>query len=296
MQFVKEFVPDVLKICILIYIATFCVSLLQDKFAPEKIRDFVKGKNPWLGYLAAVGMGMLTPFCSCSSIPVFIGFLAARIPLGISMAFLISSPLISEIALAVLATLPEHRLRLITTYIFSGAIISILGGWLCDYFRFERHIIFKFPNQTKIARNASRKPQSFYSCLYSAHFYALQTLKDIGIYIIISVLAGLSFRYFIPEDFIINYLQGRKWWEVPLATIIGIPFYANHGALMPFIEALLEKNISTGTCMTLLMSATALSLPEIILLKKIFDFKLLAVFILWLTVSFIITGFLLNNL
>lgn len=296
MQFVKEFVPDVLKICILIYIATFCVSLLQDKFAPEKIRDFVKGKNPWLGYLAAVGMGTLTPFCSCSSIPVFIGILAARIPLGISMAFLISSPLISEIALALLIALPKHGMYLTMAYLLSGSIISILGGWLCDYFRFERHIIFKFPNQTKIARNVSRKQQSFYSCLYSAHVYALQTLKDIGMYIIVSVLAGLSFRYFIPEDFITDYLQGKKWWEVPLATIIGIPFYANHGALMPFIETLLEKNISTGTCMTLLMSATALSLPEIILLKKIFDFKLLAVFILWLTVSFIITGFLLNNL
>ena len=158
MQFIEEFVTNVLKICILIYIVTFCISLLQDKFAPERIRDFVKGKNPWLGYLAAVGMGMLTPFCSCSSIPVFIGFLAARIPLGISMAFLISSPLISEIALAVLATLPEHRLRLITTYIFSGAIISIFGGWLCDRFRLEQHIIFKFPDRIKMARMFSSQP------------------------------------------------------------------------------------------------------------------------------------------
>lgn len=296
MQFVEEFIPDVLKISFLIYIATFCVSLLQDKFAPEKIRNFVKEKNPWLSYLAAVGMGTLTPFCSCSSIPVFIGFLAAGIPLGISMAFLISSPLISEIALAILIALPKHGIYLTMVYLLSGSIISILGGWLCDHFRLERHIIFKFPKQTKIARNTSCKPQSFYSCLYSAHFNALQTLKNIGIYIIISVLAGLGFRYFMPEDFISYYLQGRRWWEVPLATLVGIPFYANHGALMPFIEALLEKNISMGTCMTLLMSATALSLPEIILLKKIFDFKLLAVFILWLTISFIITGFLLNNL
>lgn len=296
MQFIEEFVTNVLKICILIYIVTFCISLLQDKFAPERIRDFVKGKNPWLGYLAAVGMGMLTPFCSCSSIPVFIGFLAARIPLGISMAFLISSPLISEIALAVLATLPEHRLRLITTYIFSGAIISIFGGWLCDRFRLEQHIIFKFPDRIKMARMFSSQPLSVYSYLYSANLYALQTLKNIGIYVIISILAGQGFQYFMPDDFVTNYLQGRRWWEVPLVTIIGIPFYANHGALMPFIEALLEKNIPTGTCMTLLMSATTLSLPEILLLKKIFDIKLLAIFILWLTISFILTGFLLNNL
>lgn len=297
MYFVVDFITDVLKICALIYIATFCVSLIQDKFAPEKIRDFVKGKNPWPGYLVAVGMGTFTPFCSCSSIPVFIGFLAAGVPLGISMAFLISSPLISEIALTILVSFPENGLYLASVYMISGSIISILGGWICDRFGFNQDIIFQFPKRIYVEKNITlQHVSSIYSCLYSAHFYALQTLKNISVYVVISVMIGLCFQFFVPEDFISDYFQGKNWWEIPLATFVGIPLYANHGALMPFIESLLEKGVSTGTCITILMSATALSLPEIILLKKIFDFKLLSFFILWLTISFVVTGLFLNNL
>ncbi len=297
MDIVYSFFAETLKILALIYTATFAVGLLQDVFSPEKIRDYIKGKSVWVGYMAAIGMGIFTPFCSCSSIPVFLGFLSAGIPFGISAAFLISSPLISETALILLPSVPHHGGWLTVVYILSGTLTALSGGYLADRFKLESNIIFKFPERKPISRKQQAEAAKIGERVLSANLFAYSTLKSIFPYVLISLAAGFAFQqYFSTRPIMQLYLQGQKWWEVPAAVVLGIPFYANHGALMPFIDSILEQGVAPGTGMALLMSATAISLPEMILLKKIINLKLLVLFVLWLILFFVLTGYLLNIL
>ena len=174
---------DMLRTFILIYVATFAVATLQDIFSAEKIKDFVSGKNRFIGYFVAVGMGIFTPFCSCSSIPVFIGFLAAKIPLGIAMAFLVSSPLLSEIAMIILPT-AYNGVELMVLYIVSGSIISVAAGWLTDYYNPEKYIIFRFPQRRKLKRKLLKGKNGVKDFIISAHNFAYGTLKGIALFVL----------------------------------------------------------------------------------------------------------------
>lgn len=291
---ISFFIEDFFKIFLLIYLTLFIVSLFRYQLAPEKIREYLSGKNSFIGYILAVILGAVTPFCSCSSIPLFLGFVAAGAPFGITMAFLISSPLISEVAIFLLLITPQAGWKVAAAYIIVGAIISILGGWLCDVLHLEHYVkeVDK-PEQNCCCCKSSAKEKIKATIVYANH-YALDTIKEIGLYVILGLLVGAFMHGYIPHEMFIKYLGRENIFAVPLAAIIGIPIYANHNSVLPIVQVLLEKGVPVGTTLVMLMSITAISLPELIMLNKVLRWKILAMFVGFLLISFIFVGYLLN--
>lgn len=297
---VHFFVDDTLKIFALLYAIIFVISLFRKQLSPEKVRTYIMGKPKWISYGLAVILGVITPFCTCSSVPLFIGFVEAGIPFGVTMAFLISSPLISEIAAVLLAG--TAGLNIAGVYVAAGAIISLLGGYLCDRFNLGRYISKN--SQQKLLKAEEEHHHDGCCChenkngwknLFKyAHDFAFDTVKETWIYIFIGLGLGAWMHGYVPEEFIATYARAGNPWAVPFAAIIGAPLYGSHGAVVPIIDALLQKGVPLGTSMVVLMSVTAISLPELMMLKKVLKWQILAMFVGFLLVSFMIVGYLLN--
>lgn len=290
---VSFFIEDFFKIFLLIYLTLFVVSLFRYQLAPEKIKEYLSGKHSFWGYLLAVILGTVTPFCSCSSIPLFLGFVAAGIPFGITMAFLISSPLISEVAVLVLLITPHAGWRVASVYILTGAVIAILGGWLCDKFNLGKYVK-KIHEPEKKCCCCSSATERIKSTVVYANAYAIDTVRQIGLYVILGLIIGAFMHGYIPQEFFVKYLGSKNFFAVPLAALIGIPIYANHNSVLPIVQVLLMKGVPVGTTLVMLMSITAISLPELIMLNRVLKWKILAMFVAYLLISFIFVGYLLN--
>ncbi len=294
------FIEDTTKIFILIYLLIFIISLFREQLSPEKIRRYLKGKNLWYGYFLAALLGIITPFCSCSSIPLFIAFLTAGIPFGITMAFLISSPLISEIAAFLLFTMEGAGPKTAFAYIAAGVMISVIGGYLADRFSLDKLLNFQFvePNKSCSCKCScgckKNTKQKAVNLIKNAHFFAWETIKQLYLYIIFGLIIGAAIHGYVPIELIGKYLGTENPFAVPLAAIAGAPIYANHAGVIPIIQALLLKGVPIGTAMVILMSITAISLPEMMMLKKVLSLKLIALFLGYLIVSFITVGYMLN--
>lgn len=273
----------------------FFVSLFRSQISPEKVKAFLSGKSKILGYFLAVILGAITPFCSCSSIPLFISFVAAGIPFGITMTFLIASPLISEIATIILLGTQDAGIIVASVYILTGASIAIIGGWLCDLLNLERlsyydkNLYVDSPHSHYHNVVAKMKAIILYAWKYTNH-----TVRGIALYVFIGVAIGAVMHGYIPNHFFEQYLGRENIFAVPLAVLIGIPMYANHNSVIPIIQVLLLKGVPVGTALATLMSITAISLPEIIMLHKVLTWKMLLLFVLFLIVSFILVGYILN--
>lgn len=290
---VSFFIEDFFKIFLLIYITLFVVSLFRYQLAPEKIRQYLSGRTSFFGYILAVLLGTVTPFCSCSSIPLFLGFVAAGIPFGITMAFLISSPLISEVAVLLLLITPQAGWKAAIVYILVGAVISILGGWLCDVFHLERYVKMPQGPEEKCDCGTSIGAMIKSTVIY-ANRYSIDIIKEIGLYVILGLIIGAFMHGYIPQEFFVKYLGSKNLFAVPLAVIVGIPIYANHNSVLPIVQVLLMKGVPVGTTLVMLMSITAISLPELIMLNRVLRWKILAMFVGFLILSFIFVGYLLN--
>lgn len=345
---VSFFIEDTIKIFLLIYIMLFVVSLFRKQLSPEKVREYLKGKSSWWGYLLAVFLGAVTPFCSCSSIPLFIAFLAAGIPFGITMAFLISSPLISEVATVLLLITPNAGIKAALAYIFIGGVISVIGGYLCDKFHLKHLRIKKVKPEDcencdgvhchgKHSHNHEHEEgcdchhhhhdehEEHCCCCYHeeheheehaegcacghhhhhnindeqstvayAYEYANDTVREIWVYVLIGLGVGALMHGFVPQDMFIKYLGAENPFAVPLAAVAGIPIYANHDSVLPIVQVLLLKGVPLGTTLVMLMSITAISLPEMIMLNKVLSWRMLGMFVAYLFVSFIFVGYLMN--
>lgn len=284
------FIEDTIKIFLLIYVMLFVVSLFRSQLHPEKIKLYLSGKSSFFGYILAVFLGVVTPFCSCSSIPMFIAFTSAGIPFGITMAFLIASPLISEVAAVLLLITPEAGYFAALIYVLAGAVISITGGYLCDKFHLER--LLEKHNDIHVHHHCHGKESA--NLIQYANNYAFDTVKEIGPYVLIGLAAGALIHGYIPEEFFIKYLGAENPFSVVAAAVAGIPIYANHDSVLPFVQVLLMKGVPVGTTIVALMSITAISLPEMIMLHKVLSKKILWLFVGYLFVSFIIVGYIMN--
>lgn len=291
---VSFFIEDTVKIFFLIYAMLFLVSLFRDRLSPEKIKNYLSGKHSFFGYALAVMLGVVTPFCSCSSIPLFIGFVAAGVPFGVTMAFLISSPLISEVATALLITMPEAGLKVAIIYVFAGALISILGGWLCDVFKLERFIDEDYEPPKKPCCCCGSVQEKIKSTVKYANNYAFDTVKSIALWVVAGLALGALMHGYVPQEFFVKYLGKNNFFAVPVAAVVGIPIYANHNSVLPIIQVLLMKGVPVGTAMVMLMSITAISLPELIMLRRVLKWEILAMFVAYLFLAFIFVGYLLN--
>ncbi len=294
---VHFFIEDITKIFVLLYLLIFIISLFRAQLNPEKVRDYLSGKSRWYGYVLAVFLGIVTPFCSCSSIPLFIGFIVAGVPFGVSMAFLVASPLVSEIAALMLLALDGAGPMVALIYCLTGSIIAIIAGYLCDKFGLGKYVKFKpsgAPAPSVCCETTQTLKQKAGDLINYAARFANATVKSIALYVIIGIGFGAFMHGYVPEEFFIKYLGKDNSWAVPFASIAGAPLYASHAGVVPVIQVFLMKGVPVGTALIFLMSTTAISLPEFMMLSKILKTKMLVIFAIFLIVSFIITGYLLN--
>ncbi|MDD5696579.1 MAG: permease [Candidatus Pacebacteria bacterium] len=288
---VNFFVYDSIKILILLAVIIFIVSFVRTYFAPEKVRLYLARKNKYLGNVLASLLGIITPFCSCSAVPLFLGFVEAGVPLGATFSFLVASPMINEVALVML--LGMFGFKIAAIYIISGLLIAIFSGIIIDKFKLEK-LLADFVLKNKVNTNIEIKDKSFKERISYANNYTLDIIKKVWMYVLIGIGIGAWIHGYIPADFLAKYASSDNWLAVPLATLIGIPLYSNAAGIIPLIGALTEKGVAMGTALSFMMAVTALSLPEFIILKKVMKTKLIIVYASIVGLGIIFTGYLFN--
>lgn len=283
---------DLLKIFILLIVMIFAVSYIRTYVTPEKTRKVLGGKTGLQYYLLASLFGAVTPFCSCSSVPLFIGFVEAGIPLGVTFSFLITSPLVNEAAVAALWATIGLKATLI--YTVSGILLGIIGGYIIGLLKMEKYVA-DFVYNIKVG-DQNKKPEAL--SIKERADIAFDNVKDIvekvWIYVIIGVALGGIFHGYAPEGILAKYAGKNNLLAVPIAVVIGVPLYSNVMGMIPIVESLIGKGLPVGTALAFLMAVTALSLPEMIILKKVLKNELIGAFVLIVTVSIIFTGYLFN--
>ncbi|MCK9186418.1 permease [Candidatus Gracilibacteria bacterium] len=289
---INFFIYDVIKIGLLLLIINFVMAIVNYYFPMEKARDILTKKR-WFGmnYLIAALLGVVTPFCSCSSIPLFIGFTGAGIPLGITFAFLISSPLINESSLYLFPAMFGMKVTIL--YNLFGLTIAVLGGMLIQRLKLEKYIL---PDLLKFKPKSKEELGKIPLKLLIRYFLerGMSITKKIFPYLILGVAVGAIIHGFVPQSIIENYLSSKSLWTVPLAVLFGTPLYANSVSVLPIMEALAGKGVPLGTVLAFMTAIVTLSLPEAIILKKVMRWQLLAIFFGITIVGIIIMGYLFN--
>jgi uncharacterized membrane protein YraQ (UPF0718 family) len=290
------FVYDVIKISLLLLVINYIMAISRYYFPMEKVRDILTSRR-WYGldYLLAAILGVVTPFCSCSSIPLFIGFLSAGIPLGVTFTFLISSPLVNESSLALFPAMFGLKTTLIYNAI--GVVISILGGLLINKIGMERFVeqsFLRFKSRKEVeAQNEGQSPP-LKELLPYWWGDGWQITRQVFPYVLLGVGIGALIHGFVPAALIEQYLSTDAWWVVPLATVAGVPLYANSVSVIPVIEALVGKGIPMGSALAFMTATVTLSIPEAMMLKKVMKWQLLLAFFAITTVGIMIIGYAFN--
>ena len=296
------FVEDTTKIFALLVVMIYVIALARASMDLERVRDFLNGRHRLAGYFFGSGFGAVTPFCSCSSIPLFLGFTSAGIPIGITMAFLLTSPVINEVAVVMLWGLLGWKFTV--AYIVVGMTVGILGGILLDALRAERWLqpFAAKAYQQASAGSAEAPPPAPRKRLTLAerHTFARAELGDIvgriWKWVLIGVGLGAALHGFVPEGWFAANLGAGQWWTVPVAVVAGLPLYSNATGVIPVLESLIGKGLPLGTTLAFCMSTVAASLPEFILLKQVMRWRLLAMLFVVLLVNFILVGWIFNGI
>lgn len=294
---VHFFIEDTAKIFVLLAVMIYAIGLIRSNLPVEKIRAFLVGRNRFAGYFLAALLGAVTPFCSCSSIPIFLGFTAAGIPVGISMAFLITSPMVNEAAVAMLGGMVGWDLTII--YVLFGMGAGFLGGIFFDAVGAQRWLLPLAPPAQKCCCCQEEKRAEPPAMTWrDRHIFAknevLDILRSIWPWVIGGIALGAFLHGFVPAEWISRYLGGGQWWTVPLAVAVGIPTYANATGVIPVVGALIQKGLPVGTAFAFMLATAAASLPEFIMLKKVMKIKMLVVFAVYLLIFFTLCGWFLN--
>ncbi|MFZ3136451.1 MAG: permease [Thermodesulfovibrionales bacterium] len=288
---IEFFIYDTLKIFILLSVIIFAVSIIRSYFPPEKTKRILSHKKEFIGNILAAMLGIVTPFCSCSAVPLFIGFVEAGVPLGVTFSFLISSPMVNEVAIVLLFGLFGWKVTAI--YIGSGLFVAIFGGLVIGKLKLEKWVeeyVYEFRN----GQEYEIVKQTFKERLQYAKENTIDILKRIWLYILIAIGIGGFIHGYVPEDFLVRYAGPGNPFAVPIAVLIGVPLYANAAGVIPIVYALMEKGLSTGTVLAFMMAVTALSIPEMIILRRVLKIPLLSVFVGIMTVTIIAVGYLFN--
>lgn len=289
---VRFFIYDVPKVMLLLIVIVFAVGVIRSYFSPEKTRKALEGKPLFLGNIMASALGIVTPFCSCSAIPLFIGFMESGIPLGVTFSFLIAAPMINEVALVLLFGLFGWKTALL--YASTGLLIAIFAGWVIGRLKVER-FVQEWVYEIKPAELAfeERKP-SFSERIAAGNAAVFDIVSKVWIYIVIGIAVGAGVHGYVPENFMASLMGKSAWWSVPVAVLIGVPLYSNAAGIIPIIQALLEKGASLGTSLAFMMSVIGLSLPEMIILKKVIKLPLILIFVAVVASGIMVVGYLFN--
>lgn len=290
------FVYDTLKILILLFVIVFLMGIVNAYLPVEKLRDYLQRKKLYgLEYFFASTFGAVTPFCSCSSVPLFIGFVQGGIPLGVTFSFLITSPLVNEVAVAMFIGM--FGLKATAIYVASGILLGTVGGWLLGKFNLEPLLsdwVKKIMEHKMQQGRFEEEQQSFRQRLPGITRGAWDIVKGVVLYVIIGIAIGAAMHGYVPENFFGKYLGGGQWWAVPLAVLVGVPMYANAAGVLPVIQVFVAKGVPLGTAIAFMMATVGLSIPEATLLKKVMTMKLIAVYFGVVTLFIIISGYVFN--
>jgi len=286
---VRFFIADIIKIFLLLVVIIFVVSIIRTFIPPDRARKFLARKNKYTGHVLASLIGIVTPFCTCSAIPLFLGFLEAGVPVGVTFSFLIASPMINEVALVLLLGTFGWKVALV--YVLSGLVIAIVSGIVIGWMKPEG-LIKKMKNVPALNKSAAKRTWADRAG-YGKH-YTWMIIKRVWIYILIGVVLGAWMHGYVPTDFLAAYAGADKWYAVIFATLLGIPLYSNAAGVIPLVSVLTEKGVSIGTTLAFMMAVTGLSLPEFMILKKVMKVKLIVLFATIVGVGIIFTGYLFN--
>ena len=283
---------DTPKVMMLLLIVVFGVGVIRSFFTPEKTRAFLSGKSEFAGNILAALLGVTTPFCSCSAVPLFIGFVTTGVPLGVTFSFLISAPMVNEIALGLLYGLLGWEVAAI--YMGTGLFIAILAGWVIGRLKLEGDIEDWVTEMNAAVMPIEEEKLSWNDRIIYGWDAVKEIIGRVWIYVILGIAVGAGIHGFVPESIMASIMGKGSWWTVPLSVIIGVPMYSNAAGIIPIVEALLGKGAALGTVLAFMMSVIALSLPEMVLLRKVLKPKLIAVFIGVVASGILFVGYLFN--
>jgi uncharacterized membrane protein YraQ (UPF0718 family) len=285
------FIYDGIKILILLFVIVFVVSFLRSYISQEKMRKLLTKKYPIVGNILAALFGIVTPFCSCSAVPLFIGFVESGVPLGVTFSYLISAPMVNEVAIILLFGL--FGLPVALLYIVSGVTIAVVVGFLMGRMHLEA-LVEDYVWKIKAGSLEQNQRLTFRERVDQAFAYDLDLLKKFYLYILLGVGIGALIHGFVPADALVKIAGRGNIFAVPIAVLMGVPLYSNAAGTIPIVQSLISKGLPMGTSLAFMMSVTALSLPEMIILKKVLKPKLLAIYVTILTLGIIFTGYLFN--
>jgi uncharacterized protein len=289
---VRFFMFEVPKVLILLTFIVFVVGIIRSYFSPEKTRKALEGKPLFVGNIMASTLGIVTPFCSCSAIPLFLGFMESGIPLGVTFSFLVAAPMINEVALVLLFGLFGWKTALL--YASTGLIIAILSGWVIGKLKVER-FVEEWVYEIKAAKlEIEDRKTTFTERIQAGYSAVIDIVSRVWIYIVIGIAVGAGIHGYVPENFMASIMGKSVWWSIPLAVLIGVPMYSNAAGIIPVVQALLEKGASLGTTLAFMMSVIGLSLPEMIILKKVLKLPLIFIFVSIVAAGIMIVGYIFN--
>lgn len=288
---VAYFLYDVPKILLLLGGMIFLITVIRSFFSPEQTRALLGGKREGIGNLMAAALGIVTPFCSCSAVPLFIGFVEAGIPLGVTFSFLVAAPLINEVALTMLFGLFGWKVA--GLYVVSGLAIAILAGVAIGRLKLERYVE-DFVWQIKAQGTADLGKPTWSQRFDTGWQSTRQIVGKVWLYVVVGIAVGAGIHGYVPESALVEIMGKNAWWSVPAAVLLGVPLYSNAAGIMPVVSALMEKGAALGTVMAFMMAVVGLSLPEVIILRRVLKPRLIAIFVFVLALAITFTGYLFN--
>ncbi len=287
------FIYDTIKIFLLLSVIIFVISVIRSYFPPEKTRRILSHKKEFIGNILASLLGMVTPFCSCSAVPLFIGFVEAGVPLGVTFSFLISSPMVNEVAVILLWGMFGWKIAAI--YMGTGLLVAFFGGLIIGKLKLEEWVE-GYVYQFRSGQAQEMKIKVFRERLEYARENTADIIRKVWLFIIIAIGIGGFIHGYVPQDFLVYYAGRGNPFAVPIAVAVGVPLYSNAAGVIPIVYALMEKGLSIGTILAFMMAVTALSLPEMIILRKVLKVPLLAVFVGIMAVTITAVGYVFNAL
>ena len=289
---VQFFSYDTPKVMMLLTLIVFVIGIIRTFFTQENTRKYLAGKRETAGNVMAAVLGIVTPFCSCSAVPLFIGFVQAEVPLGVTFSFLVAAPMVNEIALVLLYGLLGWKVAAI--YLVTGLFIAMISGWIIGRLKLETWIEDWVQELRAGEAIIIEEQLSWHDRLDRGKEAVREIVGKVWMYVVAGIAVGALIHGYVPEDFMASIMGKDVWWSVPAAVAVGIPMYSNAAGIVPVVEALLEKGAALGTVLAFMMSVIALSLPEMIILRKVLKPKLIAVFVFVVGSGIVFTGYLFN--
>lgn len=286
------FVFEFPKVLLLLTLIVFFVGIIRTFFSPERTRKALAGKTTFTGNVMASLLGIVTPFCSCSAIPLFLGFVEAGVPLGITFSFLIASPMINEVAVVLLFGMFGWKVAI--TYVVTGLVIAITAGWIIGKLNLEKWVE-EWVYKTKMGDASEAEEKiSFSQRIGSGYTAVKEIVGKVWIYVALGIAVGAGVHGYVPEDFMAALMGKSVWYSVPLSILIGVPLYSNAAGIIPIVSVLIEKGASLGTALAFMMAVIGLSLPEMIILRKVLKLPLIFTFVGIVSLGIMIVGYLFN--